>query len=60
MPESNLFNLYNYRCLDHPENELQKRENLDIAIRFLTTVEKVPHIDISKFNFIVDHIASSS
>ena len=44
MPESNLFNFYNCRCLDHPENELQKRENLDNAIKFLTTVEKVPHM----------------
>ena len=39
-----------YRYRKDPHRDIHKRENLDIAFRFLTHVEKVPIVNIGKYD----------
>ena len=38
------------RYKKNPRMDIHKRENLDIAFRFLTHVEKVPIVNIGKYD----------
>ena len=43
-----MFDFYNYRYTVNPKMDIQKRENLTIALEFLSSVEKFPLVNIGK------------